>query len=413
MKLVHFGAGGIGRSFIGQLFSRAGWEIVFVDIDKNIVNELNRRGRYTVKIRDKKKESIVVKNVRGVQAQDSKKVRDEITEADLLSTAVGKTAVPSIVKTIAEGIIKRRELNPLKPIDIIICENMINAASFFRKSLASYLPENFPIDEFIGLVETSISKMVPIMSSRERKKDPLLVYAEAYNTLIVDERGFKGNFPRIPGIEAKQNMKAWVDKKLYIHNLGHAVLSYTSFVFFPHYKYVWEAVSDSKLHRITKEAMWEAGRALLAEYPDEFRSSDIEKDIDDLLLRFGNRVLGDTLYRAGKDLYRKLGSDDRLIGAIKLCLKHLVSVDNICLGIACALFFKAVDENGNMFEQDLMFHKKEVSRGVDHVLSHVCNIKDKDVVDNVKRYYSELTKEERDIDEIMQSGHSSKKYTGN
>jgi mannitol-1-phosphate 5-dehydrogenase len=239
------------------------------------------------------------------------------------------------------------------------------------------------------------------MSSEERKKDPLLVYAEAFNTLIVDESGFKGSFPQIPGIEAKQNMKAWVDKKLYIHNLGHAVLSYTSFVFFPHYKYVWEATSNSKLYRITKGAMWEAGSALLASYPEEFSKSYLEEDIDDLLRRFANRALGDTIYRAGKDLYRKLGPDDRLIGAIKLCLKYKIPVDFICLGIACALFFRAVDGNGNLFEQDLQFHEREVSKGIDHVLMQICNIKNKDVVNIVKKYYSELKKEKKDIDKIV------------
>jgi mannitol-1-phosphate 5-dehydrogenase len=401
MKLVHFGAGGIGRSFIGQLFSLAGWEVVFIDINRSIIDELNRRGQYTVEIRDRENRTLVIKNVRGVHAGDLKKVKDEIVDADLLSTAVGKTAIASVIKPIAEGIKKRRELYHSRPIDIIICENMIGAASFFRQALASYLPENFPVDQWIGLVETSIGKMVPIMKSEDRKKDPLLVYAEAFNTLIVDEGGFRGKFPHIPGIEAKKNMKAWVDKKLYIHNMGHAVLSYTSFAMFPQYRFVWEAVSDPGLYKVTRGAMWEAGRALLGEYTDEFKRSDLENDIDDLLMRFGNRALGDTIYRAGKDLYRKLGPDDRLIGAIKLCLKHSISVDFICLGVASALFFRAVDENGNMFEKDLRFHEREASLGVDHVLKSICKIEEKEVVESVRHYYSEIASGKRKIDEII------------
>ena len=36
-KLVLFGAGKIGRSFIGQVFSRSGYEVVFIDINQEII----------------------------------------------------------------------------------------------------------------------------------------------------------------------------------------------------------------------------------------------------------------------------------------------------------------------------------------------------------------------------------------
>lgn len=45
-KLVLFGAGKIGRSFVGQLFSRSGYEVVFVDILKPVIEALNKRGIY-------------------------------------------------------------------------------------------------------------------------------------------------------------------------------------------------------------------------------------------------------------------------------------------------------------------------------------------------------------------------------
>ena len=42
-KMLQFGAGNIGRSFIGQLFSRSGYEVVFVDINKELAKELNKK----------------------------------------------------------------------------------------------------------------------------------------------------------------------------------------------------------------------------------------------------------------------------------------------------------------------------------------------------------------------------------
>ena len=74
----------------------------------------------------------------------------------------------------------------------------------------------------MGLVETSIGKMVPIMKTEDLEEDPLLVYAEPYNTLILDRKGFLGDIPHIEEFALKDNIKAWVDRKAFIHNLGHA-----------------------------------------------------------------------------------------------------------------------------------------------------------------------------------------------
>ena len=374
MKLVQFGAGNIGRSFIGQLFSRAGWEVVFIDIDDKIINELNKRGEYIVEIKDKKPESILVKNVRGVSAKDLERVAKEISTADILATAVGKKALPYIMKPIALGLLKRRELTPARPLDIIICENMKDASIFFKKSLKSILPPDYPFEKLVGLVETSIGKMVPIMRKEEKEKDPLLVYAEAYNTLIVDRKGFKGPIPNIPEIEAKDNMKAWVDRKLFIHNLGHAVLAYVSYAFKKGYNYVWEAIEDRDLYNSTKSAMWESGRALISKYPDDFNKNNIGAHIEDLIERFKNRSLGDTLYRVGRDLYRKLSPDDRLIGAVKLCDMYRIFPAHILLGIASAFFFNAVDENGRMYDIDVKFFEEFKSKGLKRMITEVCGI---------------------------------------
>jgi mannitol-1-phosphate 5-dehydrogenase len=374
MKLVQFGAGNIGRSFVGQIFSRAGWEVVFVDIDSAVIDALNRKRKYTVEVRDRIPGNILVENVRGVSALDVEKVGNEVAGADIVATSVGQQALPRIMKPIALGLLKRRDVYKGKPLDIIICENMQNAAQFFKYSLEKVLPDDFPLEDSAGFVETSIGKMVPIMGDREKKSDPLLVYAEAYNTLIVDRMGFKGPIPAISELDPKENIKAYVDRKLYIHNLGHGILSYTSFVFKKEYRYIWEATFDEELHWFTEKAMRESGRALIKEYPGEFDEKGISRHVEDLLSRFGNKALGDTIYRVGRDLYRKLSPDDRLIGALNLCGKHGVEAKNISLGIAASLFFKAVDENGKMYDKDRVFHEKELAQGVERVLTNISKL---------------------------------------
>jgi mannitol-1-phosphate 5-dehydrogenase len=402
MKLVLFGAGSIGRSFIGQLFSTAGWEVVFVDIDEPLIDELNRKGHYRVEIKDREPKTITVRNVRGVLSKDLEIVSDEVSDADLVATAVGKEALPHIMPTLAQGLKKRQTRYPNKPLDIVICENMRGGAPFFRKSLKALLPANYPIDEQVGFVETSIGKMVPIMSEHDREKDLLLVFAEAYNTLILDKRGFKGEIPALPGLDPRENISAYVDRKLFIHNMGHAVLGYVSHVFRKKFNFVWEAAEDPEVYIVTKGAMWESGRALIREYPDDFNHTSIGAHIEDLLSRFQNRVLGDTIYRTGRDLYRKLGPNDRLIGSIKICTEHGVIPRYIALGTACALFFRAADEEGNLYKKDRIFHELESVKGVDHILNNICRIEDSKTSELIGCYYEEIQSGRRGLASFIQ-----------
>ncbi|MCK4417974.1 MAG: mannitol-1-phosphate 5-dehydrogenase, partial [Candidatus Latescibacteria bacterium] len=162
-KLLQFGAGKIGRSFIGQLFSRAGYEVVFVDIASSLIDALNRERRYRVEIKDIHPQTIWVENVRAANAQNTTQVAQEVATADIIATAVGPAALPHIYPTLAQGLLKRNQMGK-GPVDIIICENLRDAARIFRSGLAQCLPEDFPLDSSVGLVETSIGKMVPIMS---------------------------------------------------------------------------------------------------------------------------------------------------------------------------------------------------------------------------------------------------------
>ena len=373
MKLVVFGAGNIGRSFVGQLFARAGYQVVFVDVDTRLVEALNEKGRYRVEIKDRRPGEIWVEGVSAVHVSDRMRVVEEVAECDILATAVGTGALARIYPAIAEGLAARRNAGR-PPLDIIICENLRNAAGAFSGGLREHLPAGFPIEDYVGLIETSIGKMVPIMPEEARRRDPLLLYAEAYNTLILDAKGFRNAVPDVPGLDPKQNMAAYVDRKAFIHNCGHAAAAYLGYVANTEATYMWEAVADEDVREAARRAMWESGRALIRRYPDEFDEQNQGEHIEDLLSRFGNEALGDTIFRVGRDLPRKLSRGDRLVGALLMDAAEGVAAPATTLAVAAAFLFRGSDEKGDLFPADKKFGEDFARQGVDWAVSEVCGL---------------------------------------
>lgn len=352
-EIIIFGAGKIGRSFIGQLFGMAGYKVVFVDIDRILVDLINKRRSYRVITKSEKEETIVVRNVSAILADDFDAVSEAVSTAGILAVSVGKNAVGKVIPMIAAGLQFRYERYPGHPLDIIIAENMISGADFMKEILLKNLPPDFPFDQMTGLIETSIGKMVPIMSRADLEKDPLQVFAESYNTLILDRKGFKNPIPPIKGLAPKENIKAWVDRKAFIHNLGHATAAYYGHFLHGDSVYMYEVLEDRKVLDFTREVMMQSADILLRAYPDDYSPKELEDHIDDLLSRFRNRFLRDTVFRVGHDLCRKLSSDDRFMGAVRLGIRHGKPYEKILRAMSYGFFFRVTDENGNFFEADL------------------------------------------------------------
>jgi mannitol-1-phosphate 5-dehydrogenase len=348
-KLVQWGAGNIGRSFIGQIFARNGWHVTFVDVDTRLVQALSESNSYRViTVWGDKSETLLVKGIDAIHADDTGRVKSAVFEADCISFSVGKNILPKILPDIARLIAARYRAHPEHPVDILIAENVQNGASIFRDLLKPHLPDNFPFTTYIGLVETSLGKMVPIQSGG----DPLTLYAEPYNTLILDRLGFIGSVPEFPEVEAVAPIGAWVAKKLYIHNLGHAVAAYIGYRHDPAIEYIWQALEIPRIAQDVKLAMIQASALLRAEFPGIFSAQDIQEHIDDLLNRFANRALGDTLHRVGRDLARKLRWDDRLAGAILVARRHHLPCTAIAEAYRAGMQFLAPDASGHPYQPD-------------------------------------------------------------
>jgi len=376
-KLVLFGAGKIGRSFIGQLFSRSGFEVVFVDINKKLIEELNLKQQYKVVIKgDAADETLIIQNVRGVCLADSWNVISELSDSTIAALSVGQQGLPDALPLIAMALIKRREQFGDWPLDIIIAENLRNSDKYLSLELGKYLPQDYPQHKLIGLIETSIGKMVPIMSQKDIDEDPLQVFAEPYNSLILAKGGFKNPIPEVQNLEPKENIKAWVDRKLFIHNLGHATSAYLGFLKYPEAKYIYQVLEDPDIHKTTRLTMLQSAEILIALYPGEFTQDMLTMHIDDLLQRFCNKALGDTIFRVGCDLYRKLSPEDRIAAPIKAAIDLNKQYDLIYNVLLAAVSFRATDEKGEYFSSDLSFFTESLF-GIDYIIKNICMLNQK------------------------------------
>ncbi len=376
-KIIVFGAGKIGRSFIGQVFGRSGYEVVFVDINMRLIEKLNKLRQYNVVIKSHENDKIIrIDHVRGIHFSEENDLTEELANSTIAALSVGQQGLPSAFPLIAQSLILRKQKYGEWPLDIIIAENMRNADLYIRTELKRLLPEEYPIDKLVGLVETSIGKMVPIMTQKDLDEDPLQVFAEPYNSLIVAKNGFRNPIPEVSFLSPKENIKAWVDRKLFIHNLGHATASYLGFLKNPKWIFIHEVLSDPEILEKTRQTMLQSADILMSLYPDEFTKTQLEAHIDDLLERFQNKALGDTVFRVGCDLYRKLSPEDRLMAPIHAAIEKNIPYNLIYKALIAGISFRASDENGKHHPSDEAFFIESAKR-IGHILKNVCKLVEK------------------------------------
>jgi mannitol-1-phosphate 5-dehydrogenase len=156
--------------------------------------------------------------------------------------------------------------------------------------------------------------------------------------------------------------------------LGHATAAYLGFQKNPKWIYIYEALADQEIFQATRETMLQSAEILMALYPEEFAIIQLEAHIDDLLERFQNKALGDTIFRVGCDLYRKLSPEDRLAGPIHVAIKLGLPYNCILNVVKAALNFKATDENGRHFYADEKFFE-QAKNGNQNILENICKLK--------------------------------------
>ncbi len=360
---VVYGSGKIGRGFIGKIFADSGYAVCFMDKVQELVDAMNARREYTVRIVTNAGHSDSTVPIARALNSLTEEAIGAIAGCDLMATAVGVNELPNIAPVIARAVAARMDRGG-GPLDIILCENQLGADVLMRGWVYEHLDASRRAwaDGNLGLVEASISRMVPPQTPEELAEDRLRVRVDPSSELPVDSAAFRGQIPRLDGIIPYTPFEFYMMRKLFLNNGSHALCAYLGFE--RGYEYIWQAVEDPEIRAAARASMQANADALVAKYGEGVRRN-VQDYIDDLLARFPNRALKDTVARVGADPVRKLRRNDRIVGAALFAMEHGVDPAPIVRGILSALHFcPPGDEKAARLQAALS------EKGIDHVLTH-------------------------------------------
>ncbi|MEI6157538.1 MAG: hypothetical protein WCP87_04150, partial [Atribacterota bacterium] len=196
---VQFGAGNIGRGLMGQLFQESGYQPIFVESNRELVERLNDRGEYPLFLLDgytRREIRLIISPVRAIGTGQEDAISEVISSCDAISTAVGVKNLPVIAPLVARGLVNRFQ-NHRPPINIFLCENRLDAANLLHDVVLCHIPDEMKpeVEEKVGFVGMTVARMVPAPSSRLGIDDPLLVVADSYHTIPYDQKAIRGGEP--------------------------------------------------------------------------------------------------------------------------------------------------------------------------------------------------------------------------
>ncbi|GAB1439484.1 mannitol-1-phosphate 5-dehydrogenase [Providencia sp.] len=335
MKVIHFGAGNIGRGFIGKLLADANSQVTFTDVNQPLIDQLAHKQSYQVHVVGQENRIEKVQHVHAVNSNDPKTI-EFIATADMVTTAVGPQVLEKIASTLAKGIVRRKLQGNIQPLNIIACENMVRGTSHLKQYVLAQLPEDLHqwVEQHIGFVDSAVDRIVPPM---EAANDDLLdVTVESFSEWIVDQTQFIGDIPNISGMELTDNLMAFVERKLFTLNTGHAITAYLGRLY--GHQTISDAIEDVKVRTVVKSAMEESGQVLIQRYG--FNEQAHSQYIEKILTRFANPYLQDEVSRVGRQPIRKLSENERLIKPLMGTFEYQLSNENLIIGIAAALHFR-------------------------------------------------------------------------
>jgi len=305
---VHFGAGNIGRGFVGLILHRAGYEVVFADVADALIDALQSTPTYLVKEVGLESSEEMVDNYRAINSRsDEPAVIAEIAKADIVTCAVGPTVLRFIAPVIVSGL-RARDSGSAQLV-VMACENAINATNVLVDHIKTAIGDD---REFADLsakaifANTAVDRIVPGQAADAG----LDVTVESYFEWAIEKPPFAGNQPSIPDATWVDDLAPYIERKLFTVNTGHAATAYHGHV--RGIKKLSDALADDVVRANVEGVLAETKQLLVDKH--EFEPEAQQAYVDKILKRFENPYLPDTVDRVGRQPLRKLSRPERLIG---------------------------------------------------------------------------------------------------
>ena len=329
MRAVHFGAGNIGRCFVGLLLHEAGCEVVFSDVAAELVEQLQRSDSYEVRTVGQDPSTATVSGFRAVDsAQDPAALTEEIASADLVTTAVGAPILRFIAPAIAAGIAARPVGAPR--LAVLACENAINATDLLEQQIREAY-QGDDLEARALFANTAVDRIVPVQAEGAG----LDVTVEDFYEWAVERGPFEGREPDIPGITWVDSLGPYIERKLFTVNTGHATTAWHGWA--AGHATIAESIVDPAVAREVEAVLEETSALLVAEHG--FAAEEMSTYRATVLGRFANTALPDPVERVGRSPLRKLSREDRIIGPAASLAERGMGHEALLSALAAALVF--------------------------------------------------------------------------
>jgi mannitol-1-phosphate 5-dehydrogenase len=303
LRAVHFGAGNIGRGFIGLLLHEAGYEVVFADVNASLIGQLQNTPSYRV---IEAGSGGVEKTVTGYRAIDSNADPDglvaAIAAADVVTTAVGPNILRFVAPAIAAGILAR----PISagPLAVMACENALGATDLLRAEVLTHAPAA-DVGVRAAFANTAVDRIVPEQSSAG-----LDVLVEPYCEWAVESSAFGPAIPPIPGAHFVPDLAPYIERKLFTVNTGHATTAYYGRL--AGHATIAASLADAAVRSSVEAVLGETAEFLVAKH--DFAAPEQRAYLEKTLERFSNPAIDDSVERVGRQPIRKLSRHERFVG---------------------------------------------------------------------------------------------------
>lgn len=366
MKATHFGAGNIGRGFIGEILAKNGFSIEFVDINETIIDALMSRKGYTIELAEESKQQIQVANVTGINNQKNPEaVVESVATSQIVTTAIGPNILPFIAELIAKGIQKRKANQVTEKLDVIACENMIGGSQFLFEKVKAYLTQEDLdyVNQYVGFPNAAVDRIVPI----QHHEDPLFVSVEPFSEWVVDKTQMKNPELVLSDVEYVDDLEPYIERKLFSVNTGHASVAYTGASL--GYQTIDEAIADEKVLTTLENVLKETGSLLIAKW--QFDPQVHQAYAQKIVARFKNPYISDAITRVARTPIRKLGYDERFIRPIRELHDRNLSYQQLLTVVG--LIFNYRDEKD---EQSVELQKMLQNESLEAVVRKVTQLTD-------------------------------------